>query len=409
MLDEKTRKRLITILTTVLVTLLLITITIASIPSILISTFAGHFFNIDEVSRDILEIDESDPDIVEDMEKVAIYQDTIIIIDELNKEWIEETKAENHDCDEFEINYDYTLTWESLISIDSVLLKQDFENVDPEEVIKLGLKFITRGVGFETREIEEEYEVENEDDTISIETQIVTIKVGIITIGTKEFNDVLPEVKIIDEEDILLATNIFETISFIDLEENFNIYDSPIDLSDLKEYPPGNADIPYYNQTDKRWGADFYGSSPIANSGCGPTSLAMVVSGLTGQQITPNEVAQWSVANGHRAEGAGSYWSLMTAGGSYYGLNVESVSRNNPDKIVEALSNGHPVVASMGKGHFTNGGHFIVLRGLTADGKILVHDSNSVKRSNQEWDLSIIMNESSTNGGVSGNPFWIFK
>lgn len=63
----------------------------------------------------------------------------------------------------------------------------------------------------------------------------------------------------------------------------------------------------------------------------------------------------------------------------------------------------------MGKGHFTNGGHFIVLRGITESGKILVHDFASVNRSNKEWNLSIIMNESSKNGGVNGSPFWIFR
>ncbi len=110
-----------------------------------------------------------------------------------------------------------------------------------------------------------------------------------------------------------------------------------------------------------------------------PTSLAMVVSGLTGNRVTPDIVGNWSVRNGHRAEGAGSYWSLMTAGGKHYGLNVEAVSRKNPSRIVQALSEGKPVVASMGKGHFTNGGHFIVLRGITENGKILVHDSSSVK------------------------------
>lgn len=44
----------------------------------------------------------------------------------------------------------------------------------------------------------------------------------------------------------------------------------------------------------------------------------------------------------------------------------------------------------MAKGHFTSGGHFIVLRGVTAEGKILVADPASIDRSNQEWELSII-------------------
>lgn len=55
--------------------------------------------------------------------------------------------------------------------------------------------------------------------------------------------------------------------------------------------------------------------------------------------------------------------------------------------------------------HFTKGGHFIVLRGITAEGKILVADPASVKRSNQEWDLSIILEEARKGAGAGG-PFW---
>lgn len=59
----------------------------------------------------------------------------------------------------------------------------------------------------------------------------------------------------------------------------------------------------------------------------------------------------------------------------------------------------------MSKGHFTTGGHFIVLRGVTAEGKILVADPASHKRSNQEWDLSLIMDETQR-GADAGGPFW---
>ena len=54
--------------------------------------------------------------------------------------------------------------------------------------------------------------------------------------------------------------------------------------------------------------------------------------------------------------------------------------------------------------HFTKGGHFIVLRGVTSEGKILVADPASVTRSNQEWDLSLIINESKS--ADAGGPFW---
>ena len=66
------------------------------------------------------------------------------------------------------------------------------------------------------------------------------------------------------------------------------------------------------------------------------------------------------------------------------------------------------MIAIMSKGHFTSSGHFIVLRGVTEDGKILVADPASVKRSNQEWELGIIVNEASRKAG-SGGPFWVFS
>ncbi len=50
------------------------------------------------------------------------------------------------------------------------------------------------------------------------------------------------------------------------------------------------------------------------------------------------------------------------------------------------------VVAIMAKGHFTNGGHYIVLRGMTSDGKISVADCGSKAR-NKAWDFNIVYNE----------------
>ena len=63
------------------------------------------------------------------------------------------------------------------------------------------------------------------------------------------------------------------------------------------------------------------------------------------------------------------------------------------------------IVAIMSAGHFTSSGHFIVLRGVK-DEKILVADPVSRTRSEQSWDLSIILNEASKAAG-SGGPFWI--
>ena len=166
--------------------------------------------------------------------------------------------------------------------------------------------------------------------------------------------------------------------------------------------------VVYYNQTDSRWGNKMYGKSgTIGEAGCGPTALAIAVASLTDQKVTPYDVAQWSVANGYRCEGNGSYHSLIPDGGTHYGLTVTGIG-NNSKKLVEALQEGKLVIAIMTKGHFTNSGHFIVLRGVTEDGNILVADPASVKRSNQEWALGIITNEASRRAG-SGGPFWVMS
>ena len=172
-----------------------------------------------------------------------------------------------------------------------------------------------------------------------------------------------------------------------------------------------NAATPvvYYNQTDARWGNKPYGkTSTIGRAGCGPTALAIAVASLTGNRVTPYDVAQWSVANGGLCEGSGSYHSLIPNGGRHYGLTVTSIGRDGK-KLVEALQEGKLVIAIMSKGHFTNSGHFIVLRGVTADGKLLVADPASVKRSNKEWDLRIVTGEASRKVGSAGGPFWVLS
>lgn len=86
-------------------------------------------------------------------------------------------------------------------------------------------------------------------------------------------------------------------------------------------------------------------------------------------------------------------------------LVLEGCTASEPQRILDALSSGKLVVVIMRKGHFTSGGHFIVLRGVQ-DGQIMVADPASYKRSGKLWDLSIILNEASKST-AAGGPFWI--
>ena len=60
----------------------------------------------------------------------------------------------------------------------------------------------------------------------------------------------------------------------------------------------------------------------------------------------------------------------------------------------------------MGRGTFTTGGHFMLLRGITKNKKVLIADPASFNRSKKKWALSLIQSESKHAAGAGG-PFWI--
>ena len=170
-------------------------------------------------------------------------------------------------------------------------------------------------------------------------------------------------------------------------------------------FADGGTPVVYYNQLDERYANQPYGTDHIGGYGCGPTSMAIVVSSLTDDMVDPVEMARWSYENGYWCKSSGSYHALIPAAAKAWGLPVSGCTTSEPQRIIDALANGKLVVAIMSKGHFTSSGHFIVMRGVK-DGKIMVADPASYKRSEQLWDLSIILNEASRRA-AAGGPFWI--
>ncbi len=171
-------------------------------------------------------------------------------------------------------------------------------------------------------------------------------------------------------------------------------------------FSEGETQVVYYNQMDDRWKDLPYGTDDIGHYACGPTSMAIVVSSLTSETVDPPHMAQWAYENGHWCSRSGSYHSIVAGAAEAWGLSCEACSRDDPQKLVDALASGKLVVAIMGPGHFTRGGHFIVLRGVTSEGKILVADPYSYSRSAEEWDLSIFLEEASRYA-ANRSPFWI--
>lgn len=179
-------------------------------------------------------------------------------------------------------------------------------------------------------------------------------------------------------------------------------------------YPENYNGMCYYSQVDPRWKDQVYtaigsSSQTIGSSGCGPTSMAMAMKSL-GVNIDPPTAARYSLANGFRTPNSGTSWGFFASIANKYGLTVDQTTTWSD--VLNALKAKCPVVASMSKGHFTGGGHYIMLAGVEGD-KILVNDPNDWKgpmaKSSQKWAQNIITSEAkqywiiSKNGsGVSG-------
>lgn len=172
-------------------------------------------------------------------------------------------------------------------------------------------------------------------------------------------------------------------------ERSGEVWDaSQIDVS--ADLAPGG--IPHFLQWDERWGYAPYGSSLVAVSGCGPTCLAMVAAGLTGDgSVNPLAVADYSDAQGWYFPGQGTDWELMRSGAEHFGLTWRELPLD-AETICAALDAGEPVIASMGPGDFTETGHFIVLVSYEARG-FRVLDPNSRANSERLWPYSQISSQ----------------
>ena len=254
-------------------------------------------------------------------------------------------------------------------------------------------------------------EGEPDPDTGAATTKDITVRIYTITYNGESYFE--NEVFALTDEQKKLAGDYANNLSMVLRDGSYQVL-SENDYTDYGVnydgvvFMDGSTPVVYYNQMDDRWCNAPYGTDNVGHYGCGPTSMAIVVSSLSDETVDPPHMALWAYQNGHWCSGSGSYHSVVPGAAKAWGLNVETCRRDDPQKLADALASGKLVVAIMGPGHFTSRGHFIVLRGVTSAGKILVADPASYKRSGQEWDISVIMGESSVNA-ASNSPFWIIS
>ena len=167
-----------------------------------------------------------------------------------------------------------------------------------------------------------------------------------------ERNDITVRYDLNDKDDVGSSTNSNATVNNAGSRNGVVQY-----------YQDDYADVPF-------------GPSPknIATSGCGPTSVAMVASTLTGEAITPRELINWCGKDTYYVLNEGASWALFTAAAEHWNLQCKQTTSIND--VVQALKEGKLVISSQGPGLFTGRGHFIVLTTIDGNGGISVNDPN---------------------------------
>ena len=141
------------------------------------------------------------------------------------------------------------------------------------------------------------------------------------------------------------------------------------------EYKTYNS-VPLYFQND--YPDTMFGVGTVATSGCSITCLAMVATYLTGHEYRPDELA------GYFGGRANNNMERMLYGMQQMRLPYLQVE--NWHGVMDALNKGKVVIVLLNKKSiFTDSQHFVVLTGLTKDGKVLINDTNADNY--DRWDL----------------------
>ena len=131
----------------------------------------------------------------------------------------------------------------------------------------------------------------------------------------------------------------------------------------------GTPKLTYVSQIDNRWKNHPYTiiNSPnqtIGTSGCGVAASAMIIESIVGNISVP-ELADTFVKYGYRSPNNGTYWSVYRAVADEF--NIEYRETSNFSVMLELLKNNHYIIASVGNGLFTTGGHYIMIYGIDGE------------------------------------------
>ena len=188
----------------------------------------------------------------------------------------------------------------------------------------------------------------------------------------------------LDDNLIYLAGNDSDAIDFA--------YNYSNNITDFEHYQGVSVDYgrktPYFLQWDNRWAYDYLGGSVIGLAGCGPTSMAMVLARLENDtSIDPGKIG---INAQNYMTDDGIAWKFFNDEANRYGYTAYDIS-NDESAMIDALENG-PLIVSVNKGIFTLFGHILVIDSYQ-DGKFVINDPNSMKKSEKSWSYDEIKDQ----------------
>ena len=168
---------------------------------------------------------------------------------------------------------------------------------------------------------------------------------------------------------------------------------------------------PYYSQRDGRWGGRKYGPYSMDATGCVPTTLAMVISGITGTEVLPTTVADYlyNYTNEFNKDGFGTSSRGIVRAAQHWDLTTETLF--TASAVKEVLSQGHHVLGAVGTSIFAHYPvtHELVLKGYD-NGKTYVRDPYNA--ANNGWypvDYLFGIKSVDPTDNTEGSPFIAIK
>ena len=162
--------------------------------------------------------------------------------------------------------------------------------------------------------------------------------------------------------------------------------------------------MPFYYQRTGPWADLPYHGHTIKTDGCGIVAFAMAASYLLERNVEPPELVKWAGRRFAGLRGRGTRGVFFVKAAKAYGLTCTAT--NHVADAMHALRSGCPVIYYTKKsgGIFSIIPHYLVLSGITEEGRVLIHNPNGM---NDGGDFPVDVVARFRAGGITGKSFYI--